>query len=138
MKRLINSIHFFCIAFTFVTLAICAINLLTGYPVSISGETIAVNSIIIIGLLCASRLIGMLNIKKQTVRQIIDFAVKYAIVMIAYSCLYWNSQLPIAENWKMTSLVFTVVYVITYAYYRKKAQMNAKEINCLLDKYNSK
>ena len=138
MKRFINSIHFFCIAFTFVTLTICAANFLMGYPVSVSGETITVNSIIIIGLLCADRLIELLNMKNRTVRQIVDFAVKYAVVITACSFLYLHCQLPIAENQFTTSFVFTVVYAASYMYYRKKAQINAEEINRLLDKYHSK
>lgn len=137
MKPFINTLHFFCVAFTFVIFGICAANLMLGYPVSISGETIAANTVLIILLLFVSRFMGMLNIKNRAVRVSIDFAAKYAVVMIVCTCFLLHYQLPLAENLIQTSALFAAVYAGSYLYHRKKAQMNAEEINRLLDKHNS-
>lgn len=137
MKPFINTIHFFCIAFTFVILGICVTNLMLGYPVSLSGETIAVNTALILVLIFVSRFMGMLNIKNRAVRLSVDFAAKYAIVMIACTCILLHYHLPIAKNLIQSSILFSAVYAGSCQYYRKKAQMNAAEINRLLDKYNS-
>lgn len=131
MKRLFNYIPSIAISFTLVVLFSSLTNLINGYS-SMSNMGILSVFILIIMLYSVSILLSHLDFKSSKTYTLCNFVVTYCCFLL-FNIIFSFSQLTLT-NVIVQFLAYLGIYYLGYIYLRKKAKLEADEINRKISK----
>lgn len=118
-----------CICFTLITLTSALIDMLRGAP---SGAALPILFLWLAACQLVDILLGKINFKKWMHYCLAESALLYLLSLLFFRLLYW-------ESFSLQRLLsFTAIFLVTdifiFWYFRKRRQLQAAEINALLDR----
>ncbi len=118
-----------CICFTLITLTSALIDMLRGAP---SGAALPILFLWLAACQLVDILLGKINFKKWMHYCLAESALLYLLSLLFFRLLYWDS-FSLQRLLSFTA-IFLVTDIFIFWYFHKRRQLQAAEINALLDR----
>lgn len=136
MKLLLNKLSSICMVFTMSVLGIILADFAAGhYSSSLSGQALLIMLGFITVLYLIPSLMNQIPFRREIFYQISTALIQYAAFLVYLVCWFRYQHLVNLTGWLLKNTVlYAIIYFLISLYYRKKSQLQAEEINRLLDR----